>query len=725
MAIRAWLRTVAVVVIGILCLVFLLQAEVIRWDNTGHKYHLARTLNNFLKTGYYNFIDESTLFSYPANFYYGPLAYFSGLPFYLLSGDRNFVYNGVILVTCLLLVLGIYRVNRELGGIGSLPGLILAGGIYLLINPEGLLFYGMGASGIFGLGVVPFFFGIGCALLAYAELLRIRNGDLSWRRMARAVFLAACTMLASVLAVFFLAALALSLFIRRTGLASLKKLLLVVSLSVAATLFFIIPFLKFLNLTNAFSVHGLYKIGDPVLVLLRHPAGILFLGLLIAGVILHIRDGRSEAPVIFLILFAILPRNVLDQLFDLDIHYYRFLAPIMLFSIPIVASFLDRLLKKHWRTSAALLSSIILLITLGKELTRQKANAAKMREYTSGLKRILLKNRVRGTVFFEADRAQLDRFGTPYSFMEMVPLPGLRFLNGLFAESALVTGYGLSALDSISQTHLGGRKVLGRRYFGARNTPAETIHFLKKFYGLNAVIAGSRKLHRVLEDRLSVSNYGKVAHNKLFQISTNRNSTLLTNGAALLLDPDGKQWKKFVPGWINNKYLRKIPLIRIGWKEYWALRDKLKYVRFIFTFGYKKTMLLHRLHSKEGIDTPIIGLNVPFFTKTKKVFPLKSFSFSPYGYIRLHYTIHKNKKVFKDRGGRFYLYRRNYFPWLRDGKRSDTMLYQMAPHHIATVKPVKNHCTASPCVLGCVVCHRDSDSADCCSYRFFSVPFHQ
>ncbi len=457
------------------------------WDLTSH-YYLVNNMVEFLKSGEISGYDINWYGGYPVFTFYAPLIYVLLAGLHILTFGLiplAFIFNLFLFLLPLFFLFAIHKCAQSWFGPEVVPYALIFALIFLTID-KGSAHYGLGLNAEIYLGLIANLFGI-CLLVLFLGLFGGYKGKTQKETKRIIIFgtlLLSAIVLSHTLTTIFTAIIFLLLF-----LSDPKRLwfpLFMIGLfSAIVTSFWTIPFALNLGLASGEKLstspltsdalfilfpraHELFT--DPSLLVLP---GLLLLICSVVGIFALVKTKKHFWPLAFLATLIVLPRDYLVNVFDLPIHYYRFIAHIFVLNIflagyglYVIFQSLSKL-ELFKRSIARVLAIFIVMLTgvitlfsiydLEEDYNfyfaeyDDHAEAQQMMEYVGNLE-------LEGRVAVESAYLNQLELGSPHYFFDFLPLNyGVSVVPGLLAESALSAEFIIPTMGVLSNSLTWGK----------------------------------------------------------------------------------------------------------------------------------------------------------------------------------------------------------------------------------------------------------------------------
>ncbi len=436
---------------------------------------------------------------YPLFLFYGPLFFIivAGVSLVVRTVPLALVFRVALLATLMFASVGIWYATRVF--FGSRAGKVAIFASFLFIfYPMQYAPLGIGAGGVFFMGLFDGTLGLAFLLFWIAFLERMRTA--SHVRMSRRYFFAALTCLVGVVlshtlmsfAALFVGLTYVIVYIRDHKL--LMRSFLMVVLSVLITAPFIIPFLRFLNITSSSPLGDLNR-GDALLYVFPFDIrdllstgtissfawwALLFFIFCCTGAYIAFKKEKKFVPVVIIASFIFLVHQYFYSIFpSLGVHYYRFTLLVYVLCVMVASYGISELIasKKFLIRTLSLVGGIGVVAYLFFTFN-MSVNAGDSGFELLGKVNIPYGWNLASYIGSADDQKILDVFkqlpvqraavdmetsnfyimqGSPHYFETMLPLQNNQaIITGLYSESSPLTPFIYSVMESIAQHPVNG-----------------------------------------------------------------------------------------------------------------------------------------------------------------------------------------------------------------------------------------------------------------------------
>jgi hypothetical protein len=363
--------------------------------------------------------------------------------------------------------------------------------------------------------------------------------------------------------------------------------------------FWLVPFLKDLDLTSGEKLGLLGASSDPLFVLFDLPSYygehtmslvlatipiILLLICSITGIYVSIKGKNDFWAFSFILTLIVLPRQYLLTYFDLPVHYYRYTAHIYALNILLATAGMIFIIKKLGKLKdvpqqigKGLLAGIIIVALLISYVDKfnlsdnprnytQKYNFSEYPDYTDAQKILhyLGGLQIKNRVVVPSLPSLQETLGSPHFFATFLPLDyGIPVIPGLLAESAISTQFVLPTITALgSSLNWGNTALLGDINFSSQNL-ASMIERLG-LYNVQYVVVTVDRAKLILNevDKNLISLLINEGNFSVMEIKKFRPFIEATNYKPyLFVDEGGIKFIDFSKEWFKTPELFNMPVI--------------------------------------------------------------------------------------------------------------------------------------------------------------------
>ncbi len=530
------------------------------WDTLGH-YYLSHLMLKYLSEFHLSGYDLQWLGGYPAFTLYPPLFYIIVASIHLVSFgliSLTKAFQIFIFIQPFLFLVSTFLVTRTFFSQREAYYALLSGFIFLFLGLD-YSFFKIGLVGNYFIGVNPCIFGLNLFLLFLGSLGQM-NKCPSWKITIPNICLLTAIILTHTLTTIFTfwTILIFGLCYFRT---CWKRILSSCIISLTITAFWWIPFLEHLAFSSSdtislSSISPLYVILPEIKIsslraIFSYPlvpievhiplfndqylslnirgifvafplSGILFgISLLVASLNL-VQKRQIFIVLLFIISLLFLPNSYFSEIFNLGIHYYRFVEYIVAIEaillgvgFVIIQDFCHQRFSK-FKNIFSLLILLSLIQTILFKLDWHSPNKLRISQSTENPKfqfditkyksfpdtyRVIqyFQKPINGRIAIEANANGITKDGSPHLLSSLIPImTKAEVIPGLIVESSLASVFINSTLG-VGSNHLvwGKNNIYHSELF--RSHPPKTILKWLKLYNVEYLISNSKEYFDFLQ----------------------------------------------------------------------------------------------------------------------------------------------------------------------------------------------------------------------------------